>query len=206
MKNKDVSISILNDKHLIDQVVDTHMKAFPDFFLTFLGEKFLHTLYTGFLNHKESDLLVAKDLETGKIIGFLAYSKDLSGFYKWLLKHKIIQFGYYSFLAALKSPKSIFRLIRAFLYPSQAKKEENYIEISSIGVLPGKSNGGIGSKLLTSLPKLTDTKGYKYIELTTDAKDNDKANYFYQKNGFKLNKTFKTPEGRVMNEYYYLLD
>lgn len=201
MKNNEFSIELLNDKTLVDQVVNIHMKAFPEFFLTFLGEKFLHTLYTGFLNHNDSGLIIARKKESNSIVGFLAYSKDLSNFYKWLLKHKIVQFGFYSLIAAIKSPKSIFRLIRAFLYPSQASKDEEYIEISSLGVIPGLSNGGIGSKLLSSVTSLIDTTGYQYVELTTDAKNNDKANYFYQKNGFILNKSYKTPEGREMNEY-----
>lgn len=205
MKNNEFSIELLNDKTLVDQVVNIHMKAFPEFFLTFLGEKFLHTLYTGFLNHNDSGLIIARKKQSNSIVGFLAYSKDLSNFYKWLLKHKIVQFGFYSLIAAIKSPKSIFRLIRAFLYPSQANKEEDYIEISSLGVLPGSSNGGIGSNLLSSFTSLIDTTGYNYIELTTDAKNNHKANYFYQKNGFILNKSYKTPEGREMNEYRYKL-
>jgi hypothetical protein len=39
--------------------------------------------------------------------------------------------------------------------------------------------------------------------LTTDAKNNNKVNNFYQKLGWKIESTYTTPEGRVMNRYIF---
>ncbi|MGT2887231.1 GNAT family N-acetyltransferase [Streptococcus didelphis] len=200
MQNKNIVFEELTEKGLIKRIVDIHLSVFPNFFLTFLGKGFLCTLYLGFLEHDSSGIIIAREDEN--VLGFLAYSKDLSGFYKWLIKHKVIYFGFYGLKACVKSPKAIIRLMRAFLYPSQASKTEKYIEISSIGVSSSTSNSGIGSQLVKSIPNIVDTTGYKYIELTTDAINNEKANYFYQKNGFALNRTFETLEGRKMNEYH----
>ena len=44
---------------------------------------------------------------------------------------------------------------------------------------------------------------YEYINLETDALNNDSVNRFYQKNGFVLSKTYVTDEGREMNEYRF---
>lgn len=44
---------------------------------------------------------------------------------------------------------------------------------------------------------------YAYINLETDAENNDGANAFYKKNGFELARQFVTSEGRKMNEYRY---
>lgn len=203
MQNGNIIFEELTEKGLIKQVVDIHLSVFPNFFLTFLGKGFLRTLYSGFLEHDSSGIIIAR--EGDSVLGFVAYSKDLSGFYKWLIKHKVIYFGFYGLKACVKSPKSIVRLIRAFLYPSQANKTEKYIEISSIGVSSNISNSGIGSQLIKSISKIIEMTGYEYIELTTDAINNEKANYFYQKNGFVLNRTFETPEGRKMNEYRLLI-
>ncbi|MGT2686384.1 GNAT family N-acetyltransferase [Streptococcus porcinus] len=204
MQNKNIVFEELTEKGLIKQIVEIHLSVFPNFFLTFLGKGFLCTLYLGFLEHDSSGIIIAREDEN--VLGFLAYSKDLSDFYKWLLKHKVIYFGFYGLKACVKSPKAIVRLIRAFLYPVQASKIERYIEISSIGVLTDTSNTGIGSQLIQSIPNIVDMTGYKYIELTTDAINNEKANYFYKKNGFVLNRTFETPEGRRMNEYRYTIE
>ena len=44
---------------------------------------------------------------------------------------------------------------------------------------------------------------YKYINLETDACDNDAVNNFYLRNGFQLARNYVTAEGRKMNEYRY---
>lgn len=199
----EVTITILNDQNKIGEVVDIHMQSFSGFFLTFLGKGFLKQLYKGFLEEKNSNLIIASD-DKGKILGFLAYSSNLSGFYKYLIKKHLISFGWYAMLGFFRNPKIFFRLIRAFTYSQEAKREEKYIELSSIGVLPIKENSGIGSKLINYLKEL-DFKEYQYIKLETDAKNNEKANNFYINNQFKLYKNYLTPEKREMNEYRFYL-
>ena len=46
----------------------------------------------------------------------------------------------------------------------------------------------------------------EYIKLETDADGNEKANHFYQKNGFVLHHIYETPEKRKMNEYRFYLE
>ena len=195
----EVTVTLLKDKKKVSEVVDIHMKSFSGFFLTFLGKGFLKQLYKGFLEEKNSGLIVAFD-EDEKILGFLAYSSNLSGFYKYLIKKHLLSFGWYAMLGFFRNPKIFFRLIRAFTYSGEAKREEKYIELSSIGVLPVSENLGIGSRLIDYLKKL-NFEGYQYIKLETDAINNDIANNFYRKNGFILNHSYFTPEGRKMNEY-----
>lgn len=195
----EVTVTLLKGKEKVNEVVDIHMKSFSGFFLTFLGKGFLKQLYKGFLEEKNSGLIVAFN-ENKKILGFLAYSSDLSGFYKYLIKKHLLSFGWYAMLGFFRNPKIFFRLIRAFTYSGEAKREEKYVELSSIGVLPISENLGIGSRLIDYLKKL-NFEGYQYIKLETDAINNDIANNFYKKNGFILNHSYFTPEGRKMNEY-----
>ncbi|ELC8413682.1 GNAT family N-acetyltransferase [Clostridium perfringens] len=190
----------LKDIDKVNQVVEVHMKSFSGFFLTFLGKGFLMQLYTGFVRHESSGLLVAVDNQN-KIVGFLAYSDDLSGFYKYLIKTRLISFAWYSICAFIKNPKIMFRLLRAFTYSSEAKRDEKYIELSSIGVLPEVEGLGIGSKLIITLKNKIDFSKYEYIKLETDAVNNESVNNFYKKNGFILDHEYKTNEGRRMNEY-----
>lgn len=190
-------------KNTINEVVEVHMESFEGFFLTFLGRGFLRQLYRGFVEHTNSGLLVAE--ENGKVIGFLAYSQNMSGFYKYLIKKHLISFAFYALGGFLRKPKIFFRLIRAFTYSREAKREESYIELSSIGVNPKNSNLGIGTRLIGGLRHCAKSTKAEYIKLETDADNNEKANQFYEKNGFKLHHIYETPEHRKMNEYRLLL-
>lgn len=197
-----MKIDTLKDKSGVSDVVEVHMKSFTGFFLTFLGKGFLNQLYKGIIEYEGSGLIVAID-EDDTIKGFLAYSDDLSGFYKYLLKNHLVSFAWYAVLGFLRNPKIFFRLIRAFSYSNKAKREEKYIELSSIGVLPETEGEGIGSELIHALKKSFDLCKYEYIKLETDAENNESANHFYQKNGFILDHEYQTYEGRKMNEYRF---
>lgn len=193
-------IEICDNKKYVHNIVDIHMKTFTGFFLTFLGRGFLRQLYAGFIEHAESNVIVAFD-ENDSVIGFLAYSEQLSAFYKYLIKKRLMQFAWFALCAFIKKPKILFRLLRAFTYSKGSKREEHYVELSSIGVLPEKKNLGVGSKMIDLLKQQFNGSEFDYIKLETDRDNNEGANHFYQKNGFVLDHSYETPEGRGMNEY-----
>jgi ribosomal protein S18 acetylase RimI-like enzyme len=197
------TIQVFTDKRLsrVDQIVDIHMQTFQGFLLTFLGKGFLRQLYSGFILHEQSNIIVAQ--KGDQILGFLAYSENMSGFYKWLIKKKLIRFAWYSLCASVRNPRYVVRLLRAFTKPSESKRQEQYIELASIGVRPECKNQKIGSRLIEELKKQFDKNQFAYITLETDAEGNDAVNRFYTKNGFWLKKRYITREGREMNEYRY---
>ena len=189
-----------NEKQVIADVVGIHLDTFTGFFLTFMGRGFLNQMYRSYCEHSDSDLLVAFD-DDEKPIGFLAYSGDMSGLYKYMIKKKLIPFAWYSLGAFFRKPKVFMRLIRAFLKPGESRREENYVELASIGVNPNIKSKGVGTQLISHLKDLGDFNKYAYISLETDAVNNEGANHFYQKNGFVLEREYETHEGRKMNEY-----
>ncbi|HEM3205530.1 GNAT family N-acetyltransferase [Streptococcus suis] len=198
---KDYQIILNPNENEINKVVEIHLSTFKGLFLTFLGRGFLKNLYAGFLEHNFSELMLITT--NNDVIGFIAYSENISAFYKWLLKNKFFQFLWYSFLASIRSPKASIRLLRALFYPQKSRSNESYVELSSIGIHPNYKNQGFGSALISEFIKRQNFSEIDYIKLTTDSIDNDLANTFYKKNGFKLYSTFTTPEGRKMNEYRY---
>ena len=189
--------------HEVEQIVAIHLSSFPGFFLTFLGKGFLKYLYKGFMLHPDSGILVAK--EESRVVGFLAYSTELSKFYAFILKRYFFPFAWYGFLGALRSPKSILRIIRALTYPSAKETDEKYIEISSIAVDPTIQTKGIGSGLIKYLLEMFKASEFKVIRLKTDAENNEAANTFYQKNGFEIEHVSKSPERRKMNHYVRII-
>lgn len=191
-----------NEKELINEIVTIHLNTFTGFFLTFMGRGFLRQMYQSYCDHDESGLLVAE--EDGKALGFLAFSSNFSGLYKFMIKTRLIQFGWYSVGAFFRRPSAFMHIISAFLKPGEAKREEKYVELSSIGVDPNVKSKGIGSKLIDALKKNVDFDKYAYINLETDAVDNEGAIHFYEKNGFVRERMFETDEGRKMYEYRFV--
>ncbi len=190
------------EKETIGRIVDIHLATFQGFFLTFMGRGFLRQMYAAYTLHEQSDILIAES--QGLVVGFLAYSQHMSGLYKYMLRHRLVQFAWFSLGAFLRKPTVFLRLIRAFLKPGEARREETYIELASIGVHPDAKSGGVGSKLIDALKKRIDFETFSYITLETDAVDNEAANRFYVKNGFTAVREYETPEGRKMLEYRFI--
>ena len=178
-----------------------HTRAFPDFFLTQLGVGFLDALYKGYLSDERSGIIVAED--NGRLAGFIAYSNDYPNFYKGLIKNHLFRFAFCSMGAALRHPSFIKRLLGAFKKSDSVVKSEKYVELASICVEPKMGKKGIGSQLIDHLKEMVDFNKYAYINLETDAVNNDAVNRFYVKNGFKLARSFSSAEGRKMNEYRF---
>lgn len=204
-KQEKIEIRVVgpDESEVVDEVVGIHMRTFKGFFLTFMGKGFLRQMYQCYCLHDRSGLLVAED--EGRSIGFLAFSLDMSELYRFMIKKKLPQFAWYSLGAFVRKPGVFLRIIRAFLKPGESKRPERYVELSSIGVDPHSKSKGVGSMLVDTLKTMVSDSGCSYISLETDAVDNDGVNRFYQANGFELERKYSTPEGRLMNEYRFLL-
>lgn len=184
-----------------DELARLHKRAFPVFFLTQLGIPFLKTLYKGYLEDKESGIIIAES--KGRILGFIAYSNNYSEFYRGLIKHSIMQFAMCAFFASLRHPSFIKRLLGAFKKSDSVARKEKYVELASICVNPGIKGHGLGTKLIDALKSRVDFSYYEYINLETDAENNEYAIRFYEKNGFERAREYTTNEGRRMIEYRY---
>lgn len=191
------------NSRLAETIATIHKIAFPEFFLTQLGKSFLTTLYQGYIEDEESGIIVAEDEEKQCILGFIAYSNDYSKFYLELKKKHLFKFAFCSLGAVIKHPSFGRRLIRALKKSEDVKRCERYVELASIGVVNDAQGNGIGGKLVEYLIANVDFGKYEYINLETDANNNDSVNTFYRNKGFKLHREYITPEGRHMNEYKY---
>jgi ribosomal protein S18 acetylase RimI-like enzyme len=186
-------------KH-IKQLVEVHLSSFKGFFLSFLGKRFL-TLYYNLLL-KDSNGIAFVCIHDDTVIGFVTGFIDPVNYYKRLLRGHWYKFGFASVPSIIYKPYSILRLVRAVNKPFEIPQENNICELSSIGILPDYQGVGIGSQLLTEFIKEIKKRGVKDIFLTTDTLNNEGINSFYKKRGFKIRKTYETPEGRLLNEFW----
>lgn len=190
-----------NERKLIDRVVTIHLLAFNGFFLSSLNRGFLRCLYKSICEYDSADLLVAFDGE--KPVGFLAYGKNISGLYSYMIEKHLIAFAWYSFLAFLRRPSILPKMLRALTMPSQTKRHTHTVKVSSIGVDPEYRKHGVGTLMLNEMKREINFNEINYVTLETDAVDNDKTIEFYVKNGFRFSYQFVTPENRKMNVYHY---
>ena len=195
-----IIITPLENKHL-DKVVEVHMKAFPEFFLTFLGPRFLREFYKSFIYDNTGIGFVAKDSSTGSILGAVVGPLVPGGYFKRLLKKRWYAFCLASASAILKRPTVIKRLFRALFYRGEAPSGPQRALLSSIAVSPDVQGQGVGQALVKKWVEEVQRRGGTGCFLTTDARNNDRINVFYQKLGWKIESSYTTPEGRIMNRY-----
>ena len=192
-------IPITRDR--IREIVDVHMRAFPGFFLTFLGRGFLKEFYASFCGNPEGIGFLAVDARTDRVIGAIVGPVKPAGYFKRLLKRRWWAFCLHSTKAICRRPTIIPRMTRAFLYRGDAPQGPPRALLSSIVVDPDARRGGVGRRLVEAYLEEAQRRGMPGVFLTTDRDDNEVVNGFYQRLGWTIDSTFVTPQGRHMNRY-----
>lgn len=185
-------------------IVNVHLNAFPDFFMSKLGPRFLHQYYRCILEYPRG-LLVMEESNEG-CIGFVAGFVDSASFYRELQRRRIV-LSVAACVGILRRPHSLIPLLaneRRTKLAARLPSDPNTAELSSLAVLPDASGLGVGSRLLRRFVDAARDRGAAKIVLTTDADDNGAVNQFYQKRGFALVRTFEARRGRRLNEYAFL--
>lgn len=189
------------EKKYLGEIVNVHLKAFPDFFLTFLGPGFLKEFYKSFLYDEQGIGFVA--IENDRILGAIVGPFKPAGYFKRLLLKKWYVFCFASLGAVLRKPKVIKRLFRAVFYRGETPQGQDRSLLSSIAVDPETQGKGVGKALVMKWLDAVKARGGKGAFLTTDAGSNNTVNSFYQNLGWKIESTYQTPEGRKMNRFVY---
>lgn len=182
-------------------VVSTHLISFPNFFLSFLGKRFLTKYYSSIIQHDYAIKVVL--VRNNLVIGFIVGSLNPSGLYRSLIKNDLLSFALAALPGAIKRPKNIVRLLRALNRPNSSHKGYDTAELTSFAIVPEYQQQGFGQSLLSNFIHECKSRLCQIIYLTTDAHENNRVNDFYLKSGFKLVRTYRTPEGRMINEYCY---
>lgn len=196
-----IDVIALSSAH-IDTVVEIHIRAFPNFFLSFLGPRFLREFYASFLLDPQGMGYTASSSK-GQILGVIVGSVDPRGHFKRLLKRRWWAFCLASISAVVRRPSCAPRLFRAIFYRGESPSGPTRALLSSIAVDPNIQRAGVGKKLVEHWVEEARRRGAAGCYLTTDADGNDKVHAFYQGLNWCAESTYATAEGRRMYHYVY---
>jgi ribosomal protein S18 acetylase RimI-like enzyme len=194
----DIRSATLND---VDAIVKLHCQAFPEFFLTLLGESFLQNLYQSFCTHPSGVLIVA--CESGQVLGFAAGTVSPDVFFSEVRKARWAKFLVAALPAAIRHPIIVSgKLFSALFYRGERPVElPGAALLSSIGVDPNIIGRSIGSGLLHEFEVRMKAQLANAVYLTTDGSNNERANNFYRKCGYSPESHYYQRRKRLMVRY-----
>lgn len=196
----DQPVIALGPEH-IGQCVDLHLQAFPEFFLSQLGPRFLTEFYRAFID--DPDALTGVVVDQGLVRGVVVGSIRPDGFFSRLLKRRWFAFAWASLASVVRQPMMTPRLLRAVRYRGGVPIDVDGALLSSICVAPEAQGRGVGAALIHHFAQGARQAGMGAY-LVTDKVDNQATNVFYLRQGWRLAGSYRTPEGRAMN--CYILD
>lgn len=182
-------------------MVRVHREAFPGFFLTSLGDRFLRRFYGALVADGDALCFVARSDDC--IQGFVVGPFNPRGFFRRLLIRQGMQFIADAVPALFRRPLFVVRrLAQALFYRGEAPQmHRRSALVSSIAIRPAVSGGGVAAGLLQAFCDAAASRGAHYVYLLTDRDENLAANRFYAKSGFTLESEIVRSQGRTMNRY-----
>jgi GNAT superfamily N-acetyltransferase len=185
----------------LSRIVAAHQTAFPSFFLTMLGPRFLGELYAEFLTAESSICYIADD--RGECLGFVVGTTEPASFFKRLLARRWHAFLFAGLSRLMRHPVSVSqRFLAALSFRGDLPAAiTDATLLSSLAVHPPAEGKGIGLALVETFCAEAVARGSNYVYLLTDEGDNHRVNCFYRKCGFSLNGICRRKSGRVMNRY-----
>jgi len=179
----------------LDAVVAIHLAAFPDFFLTFLGPRFLRVFYDAVMRDGIALVATVNDRVAGFVVGML----DSRSFYRRLWRRRFFHVAFAIMPVVLRHPSTLGRVARRGA--ARAFQPASGAELMSLAVHPREQHRGLGRSLVEAFIASVREAGTESLWLITDAAENDAVKTFYETLGFTARRSFTNAEGRALVEY-----
>lgn len=178
-------IRVINNLDYINTILNIHKEAFPDFFLTRLGDSFLKIYYSSVIKNEKS--LFIGLFNKNELVGFCCTATISKNFNKLIIRDNLLPFMFLGLLLLVTKPRYLYGLFRNMTKKSPSVHDRSeYAELLSIAVKNNYQGCGLGKKMVqyteNELVKLNQLQ----ISLTTDLYNNEKTIIFYQKLGYKI--------------------
>lgn len=164
------------------RVAQLHAESIAQGFLVRLGRRFLEELYRGIAEDAGSSVFVAVD--EGRVLGFCAYSRDVSAMYRRVLRSRFFRLGLASLPYSL-NPLVLKEVTETLRYSGkQRARALPPAEILSIGVDAIARGKGVGRALIDVALERLRADGERQIKVLAGV-GLDAANAFYRAYGFR---------------------
>jgi len=180
----------------LDDVVRIHLAAFPNFFLSFLGPRFLREFYTATIRDGVALVATSED----RVTGFVAGVTQSQSFYRRLLRRRFIPVSLALVAPALRRPSTLLRVFKRATSRTIGTTPEG-AELMSLAVDPAQQRRGEGRALVEAFAAEVRRRGATRLWLTTDANENERVKTFYEGLAFTPSRSYTTDEGRALVEY-----
>jgi GNAT superfamily N-acetyltransferase len=183
----------------IPLVAQLHLLAFPGFFLSQLGFRFLCVMYKTFLSNSSGIFIVCESNDF-KLLGFAVGALQRGGKDRNLALQFLPQFLWALLPVALCKRGLVLRRLAArfFKVREMPSIPDDALILRSIAVLPALQGLGVASSLLSKFEFFANELGASHIFLTTDEDANDRAQRFYGRHGYVLSSRFQQDGKRWM--------
>lgn len=185
------------EKRHARQVAELHRSGISAGFLSSLGPSFLRQLYAA-LPSCPAAFGYVWERQDGEVLGFVACARSTGAVYK----QSLVRRGLWMALPLarfLLRPSVIRRMIQTLRYPCQTAGDLPPAEVLSIVVGGAAQGQGVGKALMAAAFEEFRRRGAPQVKVAVGA-DNEQANAFYRKCGFRLAVT-REHHGLPMNIY-----
>ncbi len=183
------------------QIAEIHKQEIKKGFLSSLNIFFLTTLYSAIIKSTSSFCVVAE--EGGRVIGFIAGSKNLKEFYRYFLKRYFIQ-AIFILLPQVFNLQKLRKIFEALFYP-QKEKDLPEAELLTIAVKKDYQGQGIAGQMLFKFIVEMKNRKVKIFKVLVGS-ELEPAVKFYKKNGFEFVKDINVHKNQVSHVYIYDLE
>ncbi|QQE77747.1 GNAT family N-acetyltransferase [Alicyclobacillus sp. SO9] len=201
------------DRNDLDVVAKLHQEMLSEEFIVRFGPRFLKRYYRAFADSKHAVALVAVDEDTDMILGALLGTLNPSLHYRYLTRRHGVYFAFLISIQALLHAKLAKELVRTRIrrytqgvlrsIKRNAKTDAvittslvtKVSDITHLFVNSDVQSAGVGTSLILSYQSLAIERGVRYIDLVTAPAGMNGAGAFYEKFGWKLQRTHISHSG-----------
>lgn len=170
-------------KEHVREITALHVKGINTGFISSLGIDFVTVLYEAIAEDENSFGFAAA--EDDKVIGFVAFSTNLSKLYKFVILKKGFRFGFI-LARRILSIQTVKKIWANIFYPKKMKRMNlPDAELLSIVIAPEGQGKGIAKQLIEKSFEECANRGIDKVKVLVAAA-NEPANKLYQKCGFEL--------------------
>ncbi len=164
-------------------VARLHAGTITGGFLVKLGVRFLTSLYRGIAADDQSLVLVARD--GGRVIGFCAYTDNVAGLYRRVLRRRALGLALGALPRAL-DPRILKEVRDTLRYPQkQATGDLPASELLALGVDGSQRGRGVGRQLVDACLEQARQRGQRRVKVLAGTQL-EPANKLYRRCGFEL--------------------